>query len=94
MPSALAVCRLMGAESIAYFGQSGAGRLSRADSSHGFPPALRPGPSCRAGHRGHKLQICLSWRRIRVRSAELDRRIFLQAFRELSDNLGNRRDDP
>ena len=30
---ALAVCRLMGVESIAHFGQSGAGRLSRADSS-------------------------------------------------------------
>jgi hypothetical protein len=28
----------------------------------------------------HKLQICLSWWRIWVRSAEFDRRIFLQAF--------------
>src|SRR5215472_18767021 len=36
----------------------------------------------------------LSWWRIWVRSAELDRRIFLQAFRELSDDLHHRRDDP
>src|SRR5262249_19759111 len=42
----------------------------------------------------HKLQICLSWWRIWVRGAELNRRIFLQAFRELIDDLGNRRDDP
>jgi hypothetical protein len=36
----------------------------------------------------------LSWWRIWVRSAEFDRRIFLQDFRELSDDLRNRRDDP
>jgi len=41
-----------------------------------------------------KLQICLSWWRIWVRSAEFDRRIFLQAFRKFSDDLRNRRDDP
>ena len=35
-----------------------------------------------------------TWWRIRVRGAELDRRIFLQAFRELIDDLRNRRDDP
>jgi len=42
----------------------------------------------------HKLQICLSWWRIWVRSAEFYRRIFLQAFQELIDDLRNRRGDP
>src|SRR5262249_40781834 len=36
----------------------------------------------------------LSWWRIRVRSAEFNRRILLQAFRELRDDLRDRRDDP
>src|SRR5262249_48193210 len=37
---------------------------------------------------------CLSLRRIWIRSADFDRRIFLQAFRKLIDDLRNRRDDP
>ena len=41
-----------------------------------------------------KLQIYLSWRRIWVRSAGFYRRIFLQAFQELCDDLRYRRDDP
>src|SRR5262249_20444202 len=38
--------------------------------------------------------ICLSWWRIWVRSAEFDRRIFLQAVQELVDDLRRRRGDP
>jgi hypothetical protein len=41
-----------------------------------------------------KLQICLSWRGIWVRGAGFYRRIFLQAFQELSDDLRSRRDHP
>src|SRR5262249_40512997 len=42
----------------------------------------------------HKLQTCLLWWRIWVRSAGFDRRIFLEAFQEIIDDLRSGRDDP
>src|SRR5262249_54823605 len=38
--------------------------------------------------------VGLFWWRIRVRSAEFDRRISLQAFQELGDHLRHRSDNP
>src|SRR5262245_932537 len=77
-------------------------RIARSSSSEivhalgcGERPHTAPCDWARAlGRRGHKLQICLSWWRVWVRSTGFYRRIFLQAFQELSDDLRSRRGDP